>query len=98
MDHLVLADAGAGGQEDAVLAVLRRRAGRLLGDSPRAQVIRVEAVIGAHDHRGLAQVHLAQQLAQHQVVEAVAHVEHARVELEVSQRLVCAWPRTTGVQ
>jgi len=49
-------------------------------------MIRVEAVVGAEDDRGLVEVDLAQGLAQHQVMELVAPVDDVRVQLEVPLR------------
>ena len=91
VDVGVLADAGAGHQQHAKVAVLDGGAGRLVGQLGWSQMVRVEAVVRADDDGGICRGQ-RQHRAKHHVVEAVAGLDHTFIALKIVFRNV----RATG--
>ena len=82
VDRGVGLDAGAGHAEHAERAVLGRRAGGHVGEDERAEMVRVEAVVGQQDDGAAVAGQLDEPL-QHLVVKPVARLNDALVPREV---------------
>ena len=80
--EIVFFDPRAAGDEDAEIAVLGRRAGRLVGHALGSQMIGMKAVVADQEHGRLGPGQL-QEPAEHQVVVAVGSLDHVLVKFEV---------------
>jgi hypothetical protein len=82
-DELVFFDPRPTGDEDPVIAVLGRRACRLVRHALRAKMVGVKAVVADEDHGRLGAGEL-QKSAKHEIVIAVRRVDDVFVKLEVA--------------
>ena len=80
--EIVFFDPRPARNEDPEIAVLGRRAGRLVGHALGSQMIGMEAVVADQDHGRLGPGQL-QESAEHQIVVAVSPLDHVLVEFEV---------------